>query len=94
MAWMLTLLATVAAEVAGIATRALLLIVGASDRIHVLSVTLLLVALFSGLLTLGLTPISLKLRRVAPPRAIVVTAVIIGWMPLVTLLLLWMRGAA
>jgi hypothetical protein len=88
---MLALMATLAAEVAGIATRAMLAIMGASDRVRVLSFTLLLVALLSGLLTLGLTPVTLKLRRTAPPRAIVVAAVIIGLIPLMTLFLLWMR---
>ena len=94
MAWMLAMLATLVAEVFGIAARALLMFVGSSEWVRVFSVTLLLVALLSGLTTLGLTPIAIRVRRSAPPRAIVVTAVIIGWMPLVTLALLWIRETA
>ncbi len=83
-AWMLSLLAALIAEVLGILSRFLMLQVGTSDRLQVLSGTLLLVAVLAGLCTLLLTPVTLKLREVPPPRPIVVSAIVIGLIPLLT----------
>jgi hypothetical protein len=82
--WMLALLATLLSEVVGILIRLFGLRIGFSARLQVLSGTLLTVALLSGLATLLLTPVTLKLRRVPPPRPVVVSAVIAGLVPLLT----------
>jgi hypothetical protein len=88
---MLSLLATLIAQIVGILIRLLMMQVGDSPRLRVLSGTLLLVAVLAGLTTLLLTPVTLKFRRVPPPRPIVVSAVIIGLIPLVTVAILVFR---
>jgi hypothetical protein len=47
-----------------------------------------MVALATGALCLGLTPLAYRVRRAAPPRAIAIAAVLIGLTPLVTLIVL------
>ena len=93
-AWMLSLLATLAAEVVGVGARVILILLGPSERARVLSATFLLVALLAGLITLALTPITLKVRRVAPPRSLVTIALVVGCLPLLTFLLIWLRQTA
>jgi hypothetical protein len=93
-AWMLSLMATLAAELVGVGARIALVLLGPSDKARVLSAAFLVVALLAGLITLVLTPVTLKVRRVAPPRFVVTAAVVIGCLPLVTLMLVWMREAA
>lgn len=88
---MLSLLATLIAEVLGILIRLLMLQRGGSDRLQVLSGTLLLVAVLAGVLTLILTPVTLRLRNIPPPYPIVVSAVVIGLIPLATVLILVLR---
>lgn len=89
-AWMLALLATGAAETAGLMTRVLLWHAEGIGRLRVqsLSAALLGIAVVAGLVTVGLTPLTLKLRRSAPPRVIVVIALVAGLLPLVTLIVL------
>ncbi|MDG2384020.1 MAG: hypothetical protein P8N76_20275 [Pirellulaceae bacterium] len=89
-AWMLALMSTIAAECSGIFVRILLMTNDASDRLRVLSTTLLLVAFLSGTITLILTPVASRLRRTAPPRSIVIIAYIMGIVPLITIALLSM----
>jgi hypothetical protein len=91
---MLSLLATLAAEAVGVSARVVLILVGPSERARVLSATFLLVALLAGVITLALTPITLKVRRIAPPRSMVTIALIVGCLPLLTVLLIWLRQAA
>ena len=91
-AWMLSFLATIAAECGGIFVRILMMMNDTSDRLQVLSTTLLLVAFLSGAITLILTPVVLSLRRSAPPRAIVIAACTMGFVPLATLILLGMTS--
>ena len=79
------------AEALGVLVQLLIWQVGVSNRLQVLSGTLLVVALVAGLVTLGLTPLTLKLRQTPPPRAIVVSAIIAGGIPAVTVLLLALR---
>ncbi len=93
-AWMLSLLATLAAEGVGVGSRVWFVLAGPSERARVLSVTFLLIALLAGLITLALTPITLKVRRVAPPRSMVTIALVVGCLPLLTFLLIWLRQAA
>ncbi|MBN02242.1 MAG: hypothetical protein CMJ77_24325 [Planctomycetaceae bacterium] len=89
-AWMLSLLSTVAAECGGILVRLLIMANDASERLQVLSTTLLLVAFIAGGITVILTPVVSRLRRVAPPKAIVIVAYTMGVVPLATLVLISM----
>jgi hypothetical protein len=85
---MMTLLATLGAEGLGLLIRALAMVLGSSDRLQILSGTLLTIGLISGLMTLGLTVVTIRLRNISPPPFIVVVAVISGLVPIVTALLL------
>ena len=89
-AWMLSLMSTVAAECGGILVRLLIMANDASERLQVLSTTLLLVAFIAGGITVILTPVVSRLRRVAPPKAIVIVAYTMGVVPLATLVLISM----
>lgn len=91
-AWMLCFLATVLAEALGLLTRMAMAFGVEMAAIRVLSITLLLVALLSGLVTLVLTPVAIKLRRHAPPRPVIIMACVTGILPLLTLVLLSLRG--
>jgi hypothetical protein len=82
-AWTLCLLATLVAEAGALLSRAYLVLFSGPLWLQVLSGVLLFVALVAGLVTLALTPMTWRLRRVPPPRAIVVVAVAAGLMPLV-----------
>lgn len=85
---MLSLLATVVAEVLGVTTRIALITVGENTPLLALSGTLLLVAALTGLILLILTPFVVRLRDVPPPQPLVVAAYAAGVVPLVTLALL------
>jgi hypothetical protein len=91
-AWMLTCTSTAVAMVVIAALGLLSLIVPfAGQQKHPLLVVagmLLMVALATGALCLGLTPLAYRVRRAAPPRAIAIAAVLIGLTPLVTLIVL------
>lgn len=80
------MLATAITELVGLAVRAYVLRIQASPRLELLSGLLLLAALTTGVTTLALTPAVLKLRRSPPPPAIVTTALVVGSLPLITLL--------
>jgi hypothetical protein len=49
---------------------------------------LLFVAVATGILCLVFTPLAYRVRRVAPPRAIAIAAVVIALSPLITMLVL------
>jgi hypothetical protein len=89
--WMLALFATLSAELLGMLTRWLAFQQIAPEPLRVLSGTLLLVAVFAGLVTLVLTPVTLKLRRVPPPTPILALALVSAIVPLVTVLILVFR---
>ncbi len=82
------MLATLAAEVVGIIVRLIILTESAAIPLRILSGTLFIVAFVSGLVTLLLTPLVLKLRQVVPPRPIVAAACIVGLIPIVTMVLI------
>lgn len=90
-AWMLSLFATLMAEGLGLAFRILGIQSGLNAQLYTLSGTLLLCAALSGLILLLLTPLTLKLRKTRPPTPIVVTAVVAGLVPLVTIAILVAR---
>jgi len=90
--WMLTCMSTAAAMLMVLAFR--LLIIGfpvAAGQRHPLAAVagvLLFVALMTGVLCLGLTPLVYRVRRTRPPRAVTVGAVLIGAAPIVTLIVI------
>ncbi len=87
--WMLTLLCSLAAEVAAVACYAAARQwpgpPGEPRLPRMMAGTLLLAALVSGVVCLVLTPLVWKLRPVKPPLAIVIAAVLVGLAPIVTL---------
>jgi hypothetical protein len=90
--WMLTMMATLGAELVSLVSYAL--IARAEDpatlplALRMLPGLLQMTALVTGLLCLLLTPVAYKLRRVPPPGGVLVIAVAVGAFPLVTLLLM------
>lgn len=91
-AWMLTLLATVGAEVVGTIARAVILLAdNVPDTWLAFSGVMLFVASVTGLLCLGLTPLVCRFRREPPPRAITVFAVAASVLPLVIGIMLSLR---
>mgnify|MGYP003578991716 CR=1 FL=1 len=91
-AWMLTCMSTAAGMLLVLALRLLMLAFpAAAGGIHPLSRiagVLLFVALATGSVCLLLTPLVYRVRLVAPPRAITVGAVLIGFAPLVLFVVL------
>lgn len=92
MFWMLTLLATVVAELAALASRLVVVLIQPIEPLVLLSSLLLLVALITGLLCLALIPAVLHVRQVPPPAAITKFAIIAGALPAATILLMWVLG--
>ena len=86
-AWMLAMLSTLAAEVVGIVVQLLIIAESATPPLRLLSGTMLIVAFVSGFVTLGLTPVVLKVRKVAPPRPIIAAACVIGIIPIATMVI-------
>lgn len=82
------MLATLAAEVVGIIVRLLMITEAGTDQLRLLSGTMMIVAFVAGVVTLILTPAVLKLRKVAPPRPIVAAALVMGIIPIATLILI------
>lgn len=95
--WMLTMMATLGAEVVSLVSYAL--IAQADDpttlplTLRMLPGLLQMTALVTGVLCLLLTPVAYKLRRVPPPGGVVVIAVAVGAFPLITLLLMQLLRA-
>jgi hypothetical protein len=91
-AWMLTCMSTAAGVLVVLALRLLMLAFpAAAAGAHPLERTsgiLLFVALTTGLMCLLLTPLALMVRRIAPPRAVTVGAILIALSPLLLLVVL------
>jgi hypothetical protein len=91
-AWMLTCLSTAVATFMVLALRLLMLALPApAGGVHPLgriAGVLLFVALTTGLLCLLLTFVTLRMRQIAPPRAVTISAVLIAAAPIVLLVLL------
>ena len=93
--WMLTGLLSLGAEI-GVAACLLSMRIWPAaqpgpDVRPVMIAALLLAALATGALCLGLTPLAWRLRSVKPPVGIVVIAVLVGIAPIVTLVVLSRR---
>lgn len=90
--WMMALLSTVLGELGALAARGFIALVRPLPALVLLSNLLLLIAAVTGLLCLGLTPLVLRLRRVAPPPAITRFAIAAGLLPLATLAVMLLLG--
>jgi len=91
-AWMLSCMSTAVGMLTILALRLLMLAfpvaVGAEHPLARVSGVLLFVALITGAVCLVFTPLVYRLRKVAPPSPITVSAVMIGIAPVVLLIIL------
>lgn len=86
-AWMLSLMSTITAEVLGLACRWYTVLVEPSDLLTVLSTVMLFVAVIAGGITLLLTPVVLRIAKTRPPQSVVQVAVFAGVLPLIAVAL-------
>lgn len=86
-AWMLSLMSTVAAEGIGLACRWYTSLVEPVELLTVLSGVMLFVAVISGTLTLVMIPVVLKFSKARPPAIIVQIAVVAGALPILVVFL-------
>src|SRR5262245_25401112 len=88
-AWMLACTSTAVAMFVVLALRFLIIafpvVAGAVHPLARISGVLLFVAIITGLVCVGLTPLAHRIRRIAPPRAITIGAVMIGLSPIALL---------
>ena len=93
-AWMLSLLVTLAAEViaipATIIAKANPQPLGEGLNTAHLGDLFLFVSLVTGLMTVGLVPLVYRVRAVPPPQAIMVVALVAGAVPPITMVLRWL----
>jgi hypothetical protein len=90
--WMLGTLCTFGAEVVGVFVNTIVVVTqSAPTWLQAVSETLFMVALITGLMSLVITPVCLKIRHAPPPKPITLLAVAIATMPLLTLVVrsLW-----
>jgi len=95
--WMLTMMATLGAELVSLVSYALIAQLDdpatLPPALRMLPGVLQMTALVTGVLCLLLTPVAYKLRRVPPPGGVLVIAVAIGAFPLIMLLLMQLLRA-
>jgi hypothetical protein len=95
-AWMLTCMSTAVGMLVVVGLRLLMIAFPvAAGVVHPLgriAGVLLFVALMTGILCMALTPLVYRVRNTAPPRAIAVSAVMIGLAPMVLLIVLGIAG--
>ena len=85
-AWALTTLSCGAAQIIAVVTwliaRSAGIPQGQPNALQLMPQTFIIVAVFTGLLALGMTPVVLRVRQVRPPRVITTAAIVIGLMPI------------
>ncbi len=88
--WMLTGVATLAAVSVAIAATILTNVFGDPEKLTPLAKVLpgwfLFCGMTTGALCLALTPVAWYVRKTKPPRSVMITAVVIGLVPFVTIL--------
>lgn len=93
-AWMLSLLVTLAAELIAIPAAIIARInpppPGQGLSLHHVADLFLFVSLVTGLICAGFVPLVYRVRAAPPPRAIVITALVAGAIPLVTIFIRWL----
>jgi len=82
--WLLSALAAITAQAVGIILQLVLRSRSDLQWLQIPARTILFVAFVAGFATLALTPLVLKLRRVPPPRPILIAALVAAAMPLLT----------
>jgi hypothetical protein len=94
-AWMLTTMATLAAEVLALILWAVVWIYNRGhipDGALALPALMLFIAAVTGTLCLLMAPLTYRVRAVPPPSGVTIMAVTVGAVPLVTILLLWINA--
>ena len=92
--WMLALMSTLTAEGIGLLCRWYTVLVEPQEVLTVISLVMLFVALISGLLTVGLIPVVLRVAKTRPPRVIVQVALIAGLLPVGVVLVQFLTRSA
>ena len=97
MAWMLSLMACLLAELGAVAGFGLIAVMGGVDQlpgmIALMPPVLAFVAWVTGTCCLGLTILVRRIRLTPPPAAIVRTALVAGTLPWLALAGLWLASA-
>jgi hypothetical protein len=92
--WMLTAVATLAAETVTLVARAVMWLFADADQLPVVARILpgwfLLCATLTGLLSLALMPVVYYTRRTPPPLSISIAVAVIGLAPLVIMIAGWL----
>ncbi len=90
--WMLSVMTTLLCELGLIAVRGyLLLATDESPKIELLAGMLLFASVVVGLISLALAAAVVRGRRVPPPTGVLVISLVIGSLPLATVLINWVR---
>ena len=88
--WMLTCLATAAALAVVVALRLVMATfpgpAGGAHPLAQMASVLTFVAVVTGVMCLALTPLALRTRKTPPPRSVTVTALVIGALPILVLI--------
>jgi hypothetical protein len=91
-AWMLTCMSTAAAMLVVLVLRLLMLAfpvaVDGIHPLHRMADVFLFLAIVTGALCLGLTGLTHRVRQASPPRPITIAAVLIGFAPILMLIVL------
>lgn len=84
-AWMLSLMSTILAEAIGLACRWYTTLVEPIELLAVLSGVMLFVALISGISTLALIPVVLRVGKTRPPGSLIQIALFAGALPMLVI---------
>jgi hypothetical protein len=93
-AWMLSVMTALVCELGFVAARGYLLLVDAKTAtIQALAAMLLFAALVIGLVSLGLMVLVVRMRRVTPPRGILVFAAVVSLVPVAAMIVRLLSGS-
>ncbi len=91
--WMLGALATFAAEAVGVLVNTIVVVTqSAPTWLQAVSQILFFVASITGLMTLLITPVCLKIRHVPPPKPITLLVIVIATTPLLVMVMRTLRS--
>jgi hypothetical protein len=89
--WMLATITTLICQIGALGARWAALGNPAVRQLNLFSGFLFFAAMAIGAVTLALIPVLYRIRKLAPPRAVVVFAVVVAIAPWVTLVVQWLR---
>ncbi|HEY4310083.1 MAG TPA: hypothetical protein VGN12_11580 [Pirellulales bacterium] len=93
-AWMLSVMTALVCELGFVAARGYLLLVDSKTAtIQALAAMLLFAALVIGLVSLGLMVLVVRMRRVTPPRGILVFAAVVSLVPVAAMIVRLLSGS-